>query len=137
MSLPFLPANHIEPAFHHLTQQTKDATILKLIRYFKKTWITGFYQIASWCVFKQSTTTNNDVEGWHRRLNKKTDMRSHPSIYSSEDYMKKHSYFLSKGNWCQKESSQGTKENKSGVTRPLCLTFGMSTLQAASQQVDY
>ena len=50
-------------------------------------------------------------------------MRSHPSIYSSEDCMKKHSYFLSKGNWCQKESSQGTKENKLGVTRPLCLTF--------------
>jgi hypothetical protein len=37
----------------------------------------------------------------------------------------------------QKESSQCTKENKLEVTRPLCLTFGMSTLQAASQQVDY
>jgi hypothetical protein len=39
---------------------------------------TGFYQIASWCVFKQSTRTNNDVEGWHRRLNKKTDDEKPP-----------------------------------------------------------
>jgi hypothetical protein len=78
MSLPFLPANHIEAAIHHLTQQTKDATLLKLILYFKKTWITGFYEIASWCVFKQSTRTNNDVEGWHRRLNKKTDDEKSP-----------------------------------------------------------
>jgi hypothetical protein len=35
-------------------------------------------QIASWCVFKQSTRTNNDVEGWHRRLNKKTDDEKPP-----------------------------------------------------------
>ena len=35
-------------------------------------------QIASWCVFKQSTRTNNDVEGWHRRLNKKTDGEKPP-----------------------------------------------------------
>ena len=78
MALPFLPANHIEPAFHQLTQQTKDATLLKLIHYVKKTWITGFYQIASWCIFNQSTQTNNDVEGWHRRLNKKTDNEKPP-----------------------------------------------------------
>ena len=78
MALPVLPANHIEPAFHQLTQQTKDATLLKLICYVKKTWITGFYQIASWCVFNQSTRTNNDVKGWHRRLNKKTDDEKPP-----------------------------------------------------------
>jgi hypothetical protein len=78
MALPFLPANHIEPAFHQLTQQTKDATLLKLIRYVKKTWITGFYQIASCCIFNPSTRTNNDVEGWHRRLNKKIDNEKPP-----------------------------------------------------------
>ena len=78
MALPFLPTNHIEPAFHQLIQQTKDATLLKLIRYVKKTWITGFYQIALWYVFNQSTRTKNDVEGWHMRLNKKTDDEKPP-----------------------------------------------------------
>jgi len=38
-------------------------------------------------------------------------MRSHPSIYSSEDCTKKLSYFLSKGNWCLKENYPCTKEH--------------------------
>jgi hypothetical protein len=64
-------------------------------------------------------------------------MRSHPSIYSSEDCMKKLNYFLSKGNWCPKENDPGIKEHKLEATRPFCLTFRNSIPQAASQQLDY
>ena len=46
--------------------------LIKLVNYIRKTWITStVYQISSWCVFGQPIRTNNDVEGWHRRLNKK------------------------------------------------------------------
>ena len=27
------------------------------------------WPIESWCVFKRTVRTNNDLEGWHRRLN--------------------------------------------------------------------
>ena len=46
--------------------------LMKLLNYIRKTWITStVYQISSWCVFGQPIRTNNGVEGWHRRLNKK------------------------------------------------------------------
>ena len=35
----------------------------------RDTWITGRWTPADWCVFGQSIRTNNDVEGYHRRLN--------------------------------------------------------------------
>ena len=79
MALPFLPASHIEPAFQQLTQNVNDPVVQKLVRYVRKTWITSaFYQIASWCIYQQPTRTNNDVEGWHRRLNKKTNDEKPP-----------------------------------------------------------
>ena len=46
--------------------------LMKLLNYIRKTWITStVYQISSWCVIGQPIRTNNGVEGWHRRLNKK------------------------------------------------------------------
>ena len=35
------------------------------------TWNRGMHHIitSAWCVFMQSVRTNNDVEGWHHRLN--------------------------------------------------------------------
>ena len=27
------------------------------------------WPVASWCMFMEPVRTNNDVEGWHRRLN--------------------------------------------------------------------
>ena len=56
-------------------------------------------------------------------LTRRQTMRSHPSIYSSEDCTKKLSYFLSKGNWCPKENYTGTKEHKLEATRPFCLNL--------------
>lgn len=38
-------------------------------------------QKAMWYVFNQPTRTNNDVEGWHRRLNKKNNDEK-PAFYT-------------------------------------------------------
>ena len=36
------------------------------------TWINGSkWKPASWTVYHQSVRTNNDVEGWHHRMNRK------------------------------------------------------------------
>ena len=72
MSLPYLPAPHIIPAFQMLIQSVDDPVLMKLVDYVRKTWINStVYQITSWCVIGQPIRTNHDVEGWHRRLNKK------------------------------------------------------------------
>ena len=38
------------------------------------------HTIASWCVFTRAVGTNNDVEGWHRRLNTNAK-KEHLSFY--------------------------------------------------------
>ena len=72
MALPFLPAEQIPGAFYGL----KDLVIAnpplgQLCRYVEKQWITsGFYCPRRWSIFMEEVRTNNDLEGWHRRLNK-------------------------------------------------------------------
>ena len=70
LALPLLPAEHMIPAFQGLTGNILDETTLKLVSYVQSTWL----QNATWSVFdisvfKQTIRTNNDLEGWHRRLN--------------------------------------------------------------------
>ncbi|CAL4187130.1 unnamed protein product, partial [Meganyctiphanes norvegica] len=44
----------------------------ELVEYFRKTWLhTTLFCKEHWCWFKQSIRTNNDVEGWHTKLNRK------------------------------------------------------------------
>jgi hypothetical protein len=44
---------------------------MDLTKYIEKTWITSsVWPVHSWSVFMRPTRTNNDVEGWHHRLNK-------------------------------------------------------------------
>ena len=41
----------------------------ELHSYIGKQWINGLFPISSWCVYGKETRTNNDVEGWHHKLN--------------------------------------------------------------------
>ena len=42
------------------------------MEYINATWMNStVWTIPSWCVFNMSIRTNNDVEGWHRRLNQR------------------------------------------------------------------
>lgn len=69
MALPFLPGEHVEPTFNHLQSRAPAGPILELMSYVKETWITGLWSPNEWTVFGQSIRTNNDLEGYHRRLN--------------------------------------------------------------------
>ena len=45
--------------------------LMDLTKYIEKTWITSsVWPVHSWSVFMRPTRANNDVEGWHHRLNK-------------------------------------------------------------------
>ena len=53
----------------------------QLVTYMHVTWIDGpLFKPVDWCVFRQSIRTNNDVEGWHQRLNR-LGKRSAISLY--------------------------------------------------------
>ncbi|XP_071804818.1 uncharacterized protein [Asterias amurensis] len=66
MALPFLPSEHIPEAFKKLQEKTKAPD------YIERTWMaSNQWDPASWSAFMRSIRTNNDVEGWHHRINQK------------------------------------------------------------------
>jgi len=73
MVLPLLPAEHIHPAFNNLRDSLPDDTDVRmtaLVTYINDNWISScLWPPCSWCAFQSSIRTNNDVEGWHNRLN--------------------------------------------------------------------
>jgi hypothetical protein len=63
---------HIILASEPHIQGVNNPVLLKFISYDRKTWIIStVYKIPSLCVLWQPIHTNNDVDGWHRRPNKK------------------------------------------------------------------
>ena len=86
MALPFLPEEHITSAFRSLTAHLSpslDPRIPELITYVQDTWVCSqLWPPKCWSAFRSSVRlrTNNDVEGWHNRLNQKT-RRGHLDVY--------------------------------------------------------
>ena len=70
LSLLFLPYEHIQPAFEELSGRVTDPVMAELCSYLRTTWLeSSTWSPRDWSVFMRSIRTNNDVEGWHRRLN--------------------------------------------------------------------
>jgi len=71
MALPLLPAEHIAPVFDNLTAGEMQVPALQeLVTYVRAQWIAGpVFKSTDISVFGQVVRTNNDVEGWHCRLN--------------------------------------------------------------------
>ncbi|XP_033762412.1 uncharacterized protein LOC117343950 [Pecten maximus] len=72
MALPFLPSPQIHDAFVKLKRLANTPELTQLVDYLDRYWFrSGVWSTANWCVHRQSVRTNNDVEGWHRRINTK------------------------------------------------------------------
>ena len=70
MALPFLPHEHIADAFQQLSRRAGSEALNELVEYIKETWIENqLWEPSTWTVFMRAHRTNNDCEGWHRRLN--------------------------------------------------------------------
>ncbi|XP_052285910.1 uncharacterized protein LOC127881816 isoform X2 [Dreissena polymorpha] len=55
---------------HSHAMNVKDASILNVVMFMQPTWIRGsMWTPDNWSVYRQTVRTNNDVEGWHRRIN--------------------------------------------------------------------
>jgi hypothetical protein len=72
MALPFLPPDDIPQAFTYLEQKATKSKLNDLTSYVRNTWIESeIWPPSSWSCFGRSIRTNNDVEGWHARLNRR------------------------------------------------------------------
>lgn len=85
MALPHLPSEHVDRAFNQLKLRAPLGEQMKAVRelleYFHKNWINNTKTPPStWSTFKRFIRTNNDVEGWHRKLNSALD-EDHPNMY--------------------------------------------------------
>ncbi|XP_061165056.1 uncharacterized protein LOC133174030 [Saccostrea echinata] len=71
LSLPFLPEAEVKDAFLYIQDQAQDDDrLLSLLSYVNRNWVeSNVFPIPSWNVYRKETRTNNDCEGWHRRLN--------------------------------------------------------------------
>ena len=55
-------------------KKTTDETTQEVMQYIEDTWMTStvyVWTVPTWSVFNQAIRTNNDVEGWHHKLNRK------------------------------------------------------------------
>ena len=70
MALPLLPPEHIRPVFNHYKPTAPTEPLQQLYSYMLDTWISGStWTPVDWSVFGVAVRTNNDLEGWHTRLN--------------------------------------------------------------------
>ena len=82
MALPFLPEADIGPVFERLSRQATTAQLQTIMQYISRTWIhNSLWPTSSWSIFSQSIRTNNDIEGWHNRLNKRAAGRCNLQFY--------------------------------------------------------
>ena len=71
LALPYLPCEDVTTAFDELISSTAlTPNLITLVAYIRNQWITStIFPPPSWSVYKGNVRTNNDVEGWHNRLN--------------------------------------------------------------------
>lgn len=69
MSLHLMPHEKIEKRFKSI-QRTCRGKMKKFCSYIDRNWIkSNTWPPVNWSVFRQDDRTNNDVEGWHNRIN--------------------------------------------------------------------
>ena len=74
MALPFLPAASIPLAFQDVVDNNQNSQLARHLEYVRMTWVEStVWPPSTWSVFRQPVRTNNDVEGWHCRLNVKAN----------------------------------------------------------------
>lgn len=91
MALPLLPAEHIRQVFNHYKPLAPTDPIKELYEYMEETWIAGrTWTPFDWSVYGVAIRTNNDLEGWHTRLNHRCN-RANPQFYLLVDLLVKES----------------------------------------------
>lgn len=96
LALPYLPRRHIRGSFDELKQQAEQSSeIIQLFDYIETTWFqSSIWDVVNWCNFKKLVRTNNDAEGWHRRLNTRAGGSNVPLYKLLKDVLRKEGQFV-------------------------------------------
>lgn len=66
--------NMSRKTFHHLDRKANNDQLDSLMDYVWRQWIRNpTFPIKNWSVFMLSVRTNNDLEGWHNRINSRVN----------------------------------------------------------------
>lgn len=70
LALPFLPIANVQGGFDTIRANAVDNDKLDLLfNYIKRNWIdSSTFPPSTWNVYRKETRSNNDCEGWHRRI---------------------------------------------------------------------
>jgi len=137
MASPFLPAEHISQSFHDMKAampNTVDEWLSDLVAYIE-TWVTSrLWLPKSWSVYRCSIRTNNDVEGWHNRLNQKS-RRGHLDLYQLVTLLFAEAQLsTSKRDWCPSHDCADTRGNNTHEFRGSWSPTGRNMRQGSWQR---
>ena len=72
LTLTLIPQDTISGMFEQLAERATTPGLRDLFQYVRVTWIeSALWPPSAWSVFGKAVRTNNDVEGWHRRINER------------------------------------------------------------------
>jgi hypothetical protein len=100
------------------------------------TWMTStVWTVPTWSVFNQSIRTNNDVEGWHHKLNRKAHkgnlvLSSHYSWCTLKQKDCRHRW-----RWSPRGNSKDTDTKGAVPSRASCFKCGRSTTATKSARI--
>ncbi|KXJ21038.1 hypothetical protein AC249_AIPGENE4344 [Exaiptasia diaphana] len=82
MALQYIPTDDIE-MFNQLHEQAnQNDSLLNLLQYVRTTWIyANRWNPTTWSVYRRNVHTNNDIEGWHNRINQQASNRHQIPFY--------------------------------------------------------
>ena len=82
MALPLLLYDEINNIFCRMRRRNNNRLITLLCDFVNETWINSeTWSPERWSVYMKSVRSNNDVEGWHQRLSKKTQGHYNLPLY--------------------------------------------------------
>uniref|UniRef100_A0A8W8L892 MULE transposase domain-containing protein n=1 Tax=Magallana gigas TaxID=29159 RepID=A0A8W8L892_MAGGI len=109
--------NHIAPAFRQLRGLAATPQLEELMTYLEETWIINpMWPTKFWSVYLQSIRTNNDVEGWHRRLNDKSPYGQLPFyilvplLHQEASLLPLQHKLVSEGKLCRRQRKTGQQQ---------------------------
>jgi hypothetical protein len=134
-SLPFLPADHIPPAFEKLKEKSTDEKTQEIMQYwrYKCTWMTStVWTVPTWSVFNQSIRTNNDVEGSHHKLLNRKARKGNLQFFLITLKQKdcRHRW-----RWSPRGNSKDTDAKGAVPSRASCFKCGRSTTATKSARI--
>ena len=140
MALPYLPEKEICPMFRRLERDASTPELMDLASYMASTWIveTSEWPPSSWSAYMRSIRTNNDVEGWHLRLNRQASGKSQLPFYLLVKLLHKEALLTSLQIRLVSEKKFGGSRGKS--TRSCnrdCLVCGKNSTTAKGTQSSF